>query len=68
MGRLAPILALALLAAVLVSAARGGRSLRQRPAHYQGWLCVHAKEAAWNDAGEPYFGGLQMGWWFMRTD
>ncbi len=28
------------------------------------WLCIHSREGAWNDAGAPYYGGLQMsyGW------
>jgi hypothetical protein len=30
-------------------------------------MCIHSREGAWNDAGSPYYGGLQMGWWFMRT-
>ncbi len=35
--------------------------------HVKLWLCIHNREAAWNDSGAPYYGGLQMGWWFMRT-
>ena len=35
--------------------------------HLAGWLCIHGREGAWNDSGDPYWGGLQMGWWFMRT-
>lgn len=31
------------------------------------WLCIHNKEAPWNDKGDPYYGGLQMGLWFMKT-
>jgi hypothetical protein len=31
------------------------------------WMCIHAKEAAWDDGGDPYFGGLQFGRWFMST-
>lgn len=38
------------------------------PLHLKLWLCVHYQErSAWNDPDPPYFGGLQMGWWFMRT-
>lgn len=37
------------------------------PRHQAFWLCVHRQEATWNDPNEPYFGGLQLGWWFMRT-
>ena len=30
------------------------------------WMCVHAQEqTAWNDGGSPYWGGLQMGSWFI---
>ncbi len=30
------------------------------------WLCVHAHEhTAWNDPNPPYYGGLQMGDWFI---
>ena len=39
----------------------------QRPAHFSMWMCIHGKEATWTDTGDPYYGGLQMGWWFMRT-
>jgi hypothetical protein len=35
--------------------------------HLAGWLCIHSREGAWNDEGDPYWGGLQMGWWFMNT-
>lgn len=31
------------------------------------WVCIHNKEAAWNDAGDPYWGGLQMDRGFMAT-
>ena len=39
----------------------------QRPPHRSAWLCINRYEAAWNDAGAPYYGGLQMDWGFMRT-
>ena len=40
-----------------------------------GWMCIHHYEGAWNDAGGPYWGGLQMdlsfqqryGGWLLRT-
>lgn len=38
-----------------------------RREHRKLWLCIHRHEAAWNDSGAPYWGGLQMGWWFHRT-
>lgn len=31
------------------------------------WTCVHQHEGAWNDAGDPYWGGLQMNRGFMAT-
>jgi hypothetical protein len=40
---------------------------RLRPAHYNGWVCIHRLEGAWNDAGSPYFGGLQMSWNWMSA-
>ena len=33
--------------------------------HLAGWLCIHAREGAWNaNTGNGYYGGLQMtyGW------
>lgn len=32
-----------------------------------GLRCVHSHEAAWDDPGPPYYGGLQMDWDFMRA-
>jgi hypothetical protein len=32
----------------------------QHPPHLAQWLCIHRYEAAWNDIGGPYWGGLQM--------
>ncbi len=29
--------------------------------------CVHLREGSWTDPGAPYFGGFQMGYWFMET-
>lgn len=31
------------------------------------WLCIHSHEAAWNDRGDPYWGGLQMDRGFMEA-
>ena len=31
------------------------------------FLCIHRYEGAWNDTGDPYWGGLQMDWDFMST-
>jgi len=33
----------------------------------RGFLCIHRFEGSWSDAGDPYWGGLQMDWSFMRT-
>ena len=43
--------------------------LTPRPtlSHLAGWLCIHSREGAWKDSGDPYWGGLQMGWGFMRA-
>lgn len=37
------------------------------PPHLRQWLCIHRHEGAWNDRGDPYWGGLQMDRGFMRT-
>lgn len=29
------------------------------------WANIHSCEGRWNDTGDPYWGGLQMGRWFM---
>lgn len=34
---------------------------------FDSWVCIHRHEAAWNDDGDPYWGGLQMDRDFMRT-
>lgn len=56
---------------------RGGEALGVRggPAlpppepipHIQQWICIHNKEGAWNDTGDPYWGGLQMDRSFMAA-
>lgn len=50
---------------------RGGHALALLPPEPIGdaraWLCIHSKEGAWNDTGDPYWGGLQMDRGFMRT-
>jgi hypothetical protein len=43
------------------------RNALARPAHYSAWLCIHSYEGAWNDSGDPYWGGLQMDRGFMAT-
>lgn len=37
------------------------------PAHHSLWLCIHSGEGDWEDGGWPYWGGLQMGAWFLET-
>jgi hypothetical protein len=40
--------------------ALAARKRAQHPPHLAQWLCIHHYEAAWNDVGDPYWGGLQM--------
>ena len=47
--------------------AQARRPLRLRMARFQAWVCIHQHEAAWNDTGDPYWGGLQMDRGFMRA-
>lgn len=34
---------------------------------FNAWVCIHGREGAWNDTGDPYWGGLQMDKSFMRS-
>jgi hypothetical protein len=43
------------------------RPLRLRLERFEAWVCIHRHEAAWNDRGDPYWGGLQMDRGFMRA-
>jgi Transglycosylase-like domain len=43
------------------------RPLRLRLERFEAWVCIHRHEAAWNDSGDPYWGGLQMDRGFMRA-
>jgi hypothetical protein len=36
------------------------------PPHKSAWACIHRYEGAWGDAGDPYWGGLQMDRGFME--
>lgn len=45
--------------------AEARRPLRVRLARYADWVCIHDHEGAWNDSGDPYWGGLQMDRGFM---
>ncbi len=47
--------------------AQAQRPLRLRLERFGAWVCIHRHEAAWNDAGDPYWGGLQMDRGFMRA-
>lgn len=53
----------------LVIPARGGRALAvlEPVGDVPAWTCIHDREAAWNDSGDPYWGGLQMDRGFMRA-
>jgi hypothetical protein len=46
------------------------RNVRRKylhPPNLRAWLCIHRYEGAWNDTGDPYWGGLQMNLIFQRT-
>jgi hypothetical protein len=47
--------------------AQARRPLRVRLRRFEAWVCIHRHEAAWNDGGDPYWGGLQMDRGFMRA-
>jgi hypothetical protein len=47
--------------------ATAARPLRLRLERFGAWICIHRHEAAWNDPGDPYWGGLQMDRGFMRA-
>jgi hypothetical protein len=47
--------------------ARAARPLRLRLQRFEAWVCIHRHEAAWNDSGDPYWGGLQMDRGFMSA-
>lgn len=34
---------------------------------YEKWRCIHEHEGSWTDDYAPYWGGLQMTYWFQRT-
>jgi hypothetical protein len=38
----------------------------EHPPHLAQWMCIHRYEAAWNDVGAPYWGGLQMSLTFQE--
>jgi hypothetical protein len=43
------------------------RPIWRRTPRWDDWMCIHGKEAAWNDPNAPYWGGLQMDLGFQRT-
>jgi hypothetical protein len=50
---------------------RGGQAtpvivVRELPT-FHAFVCIHGHEARWDDAGDPYWGGLQMDRTFMNT-
>lgn len=47
--------------------ALAGRNARVLMGDTEAWDCIHSREAAWNDDGAPYWGGLQMDVSFMQT-
>jgi len=53
-----------------ISTAKQRMYVSSRPAHYNGWICIHNLEGSWYDKGAPYYGGLQMsyGWAGRVTD
>lgn len=61
-------MAVASVAVALWLTVAGGAAGASKPPHYSMWLCIHEHEhTAWNDPGSPYWGGLQMGSWFLAT-
>lgn len=42
------------------------RRMTQNPPHLAEWLCIHRGEGSWQDAGGPYWGGLQASLWFQQ--
>ena len=45
--------------------AQARKPLRVRLERFEAWVCIHRHEGAWNDSGDPYWGGLQMDRGFM---
>lgn len=46
--------------------ARRAKRRAFNPPHEYAWRCLQRHEGAWNDSGDPYWGGLQMDNTFMR--
>ncbi len=45
--------------------AQARKPLSVRLERFEAWVCIHRHEGAWNDSGDPYWGGLQMDRSFM---
>jgi hypothetical protein len=59
--RYAVLLLIAFIFVILAALARAAS-----PRHLSLWLCIHRHEqSAWNDPNAPYWGGLQLGVWFL---
>lgn len=58
-------------AAIPVPPPRGGQAVMvlhvSELPRYPAWVCIHNHEGAWNDTGDPYWGGLQMDRGFMAS-
>jgi hypothetical protein len=50
-----------------VRRAQVARRAFARPPHLSAWLCIHRREATWNDPNAPYYGGLQMDLAFQQA-
>lgn len=58
------MLAVTFIFGIIGQAAQASAGKKQKvnyPPHYNGWVCIHNREGAWNDdTGNGYYGGLQM--------
>ena len=68
--RLAPLVAArpahaARRASSAATARRPAGRCSVRLERFEAWVCIHRHEGAWNDSGDPYWGGLQMDRGFM---
>lgn len=51
----------------IVLAKKGLARYEAQIGSYSAWACIHSKEGAWTDSGDPFWGGLQMDRGFMTT-
>ena len=61
---LALTLVLIVINLTLAARSRASPSMSQL---WAGFMCIHRYEGPWNDAGAPYYGGLQMDIDFQRA-